>query len=177
MINIQQSQLFCEEPIELIENYEEAVNDTTQVWHCHHRDEITYNLSRDELKNMGLYYKLPAEKLIFLTRLEHFRKHHKGKKNSEETKKKISESKKGCKNPMYGKKMSFETRKKIGESLINNIKSSKPILQFTKNGEFVAEYPSLSECYRKTGIDISNICCVLKGKYKQSKGYIFIYKE
>jgi hypothetical protein len=37
------------------------------------------------------------------------------RKHSDETKKKISESKKGSKNPMYGKKLSDEQRKKLSE--------------------------------------------------------------
>lgn len=39
----------------------------------------------------------------------------KTKKHSEETKKKLSESKKGNKNPMYGKKLSDDHRKKLSE--------------------------------------------------------------
>lgn len=31
---------YCCEDISKIENYEEAVADTTQMWHCHHRLEL-----------------------------------------------------------------------------------------------------------------------------------------
>ena len=45
--------LLCDTP-ELIENYEKAVNDKTQMWDCHHRFEITE--SGDFLKYNSLMY-------------------------------------------------------------------------------------------------------------------------
>ena len=53
--------------------------------------------------------------LVYLTRSEHIKMHNKGKKLSEETKKKMSEVHKGNKN-MLGKQHSEETKKKISES-------------------------------------------------------------
>ena len=50
------SKYFCIEDISLIENYEAAINDNTQVWDCHHRNEITMNKTKDELKTLHLYY-------------------------------------------------------------------------------------------------------------------------
>ena len=50
---------------------------------------------------------------------EEQRKHHseimKGRTHTEETKRKISESCRGCKNGMYGKKHNEETKKKMCE--------------------------------------------------------------
>ena len=31
---------YCCEDITLIENYDKAIADETQVWDCHHRDEV-----------------------------------------------------------------------------------------------------------------------------------------
>lgn len=62
---------------------------------------------------------------------------------------------------------------------INRTDLSKHILQYSKNGEFVAEYPSLMEASRQTGIDCGHIsaCCIGK-KYRHSAGgYVWKYKE
>lgn len=62
-----------------IENYEKAINDDSQMWHCHHRLEIheDYTNSVKHLKMMNLYYNRPPEELIFLTNSEHMRLHAK----------------------------------------------------------------------------------------------------
>ena len=57
---------YCCEDISLIENYEQALNDQTQVWDCHHRLEIELGLSAAELIKQGLYWNRPASELIFL---------------------------------------------------------------------------------------------------------------
>lgn len=107
---------FCKD-FTKIENYEKAVNDTTQTWVCHHRLE-THNsdgerrlvdISKAELIALGMYFDRPPEELIFMTALDHKRLHNVGKKRSEETKKKISET-------MKGKPKSEETRRKLSES-------------------------------------------------------------
>lgn len=176
MINKIKAQMFCSEPIELIENYEEAVNDEKNMWVCHHIWGTMLGYSKDELIELNEYYGIPACNLIFLTKSEHTRIHHKGKKRSEESRKKMSELRKGEKNPMFNKHFSEEHRRKISESHINNTKCSKPILQFTKNGVFVSEYSSITECQRETNINASNISRVASGKRNQTHGYIFKYK-
>lgn len=71
---------YCREDISLIENYEEAVN-SSEPYECHHRYELNDGmiLTKNDLKNMGLYYKRPASELIFMKADEHQRMHHKGK--------------------------------------------------------------------------------------------------
>ena len=91
---------------------------------------------------------------------------------TEEHKRKISESMSGKNNPMFGKHFSEEHRKKIRE---NN--PSKPVLQFSKTGEFIAEYPSTMEAERLTGCNHSNICSCCKGEYKSAGGFIWRYKK
>ena len=100
MINKEKIKSYCKDDISLIENYDKAVSDTTQMWHCHHRREMIY--ARSELKEIGEYYNRPACELIFLTQNEHHRLHTLGKpsgmkykNHSEETRKKMSESRKG----------------------------------------------------------------------------------
>ena len=78
MICLQTVEEYCKEYWK-IENYQEAVNDTTRTWHCHHRYEIDYNLSALELQALGFYFNRPFYELIFLTPSEHKRLHHTGK--------------------------------------------------------------------------------------------------
>lgn len=89
---------FCRYP-ELIENYEKAVADTTQTWEVHHRKEELY--SQKELIERGEYFDVSPEELIFLTPAEHNKidsrckrisEAMKGKKLSEEHKRKISKT-------------------------------------------------------------------------------------
>lgn len=91
------------------------------MWHCHHRRETIY--SKSDLIEIGEYYNRPAIELIFLTPKEHKRLHNtlffkgkpswnNGKKLSEETKRKMSESHKGNTYNL-GKKRSKEIRSKL----------------------------------------------------------------
>lgn len=54
-------------------------------------------------------------------------------------------------------------------------KQSKPVLQYTLNGEFVAEYPSIMEASRQTGINQAHISdCCNKKKRKAINGLYYI---
>ena len=120
MINEYQAQTYCKEDISKIENYDKAIADTTQTWVCHHRTEIWWNCTRKELLENECYYNRKACELIFLTKEEHTSLHHKGKHNSEETRRKMSESMKGKNkgrtSPFKGKSRSDKIRLKISES-------------------------------------------------------------
>ena len=110
---------YCSD-IENVENYEKAKADNFKGWHCHHRLEThtsdgerrPVDISMDELKALGMYYNRPSDELIFLTVKEH-NAFKKGKKPSEETRKKLSEANKDKNNPFYGKRHSEETKKKM----------------------------------------------------------------
>ena len=100
MISEESAKSYCKDDISLIENYDKAIADKTQIWHCHHRRETIF--SRKDLIEIGEYYNRPACELIFLTKSEHMRLHHlgkpsgmKGKHHSVEARKKMSELKKG----------------------------------------------------------------------------------
>ena len=124
MIDKRSAKAFCRDEISLIENYDKAIADKTQTWHCHHRRETIF--SRKDLIDIGEYYNRPACELIFLTPLEHHRLHHLGKYLSAETRKKMSEARinkpksaetrKKMSEAQKGKHRSEETRKKIGEA-------------------------------------------------------------
>ena len=125
MISEKRAIKYCKEDISLIENYDKAVSDTTQMWHCHHRRETIYSVK--ELIDIGEYYNRPACELIFLTPFDHRRLHKHGKHLSEETRKKMSAARKGKNHSVEarkkmsaahkGKHHSEETRKKIAEAL------------------------------------------------------------
>ena len=91
-----------------------------------------------------------------------------GKHHTEESKKKISEKQKG-------KKLSEETRRKMSKARING-KQSKKILQFTLDGEFLKEWLSIAECSRN-GYSGANICYCCQGKRKSAGGFKWCYAE
>lgn len=126
----------------------------------------------------------------------------KGKKHSDETKKKISKYMTGRRvgenHPMFGKqaynkgiKMSDDQKKKLSESKKGQIpynkglkmsdkqkiKLSKPVLQYDKQGNFIAEYYGITEAEIQTNIRKSDICGCCKGKLKSAGGYIWKYKD
>ena len=126
MINTSLIKNFCNEDISHIENYEKAMTDDTSLWVCHHRLELNdgYRLSAAELKGLELYYKRPANELIFLTRNEHARIHNSGIIRPEEYKKNMSsiihqihkehpEIRKGVSDKLKGHLVSNETKQKI----------------------------------------------------------------
>ena len=114
MISENRAKAFCKDDISLIENYDKAIADTTQVWHCHHRRETV--LSRKELIEISEYYNRPACELIFLTPNEHHRLHKLGKHLSAEARKNMSEAHKDKPSGMKGKHHTAETRKNISEA-------------------------------------------------------------
>ena len=114
---------------------------------------------------------------------------------NEELKKKISESLSGEKHPFYGKHFTEEHRKHISESHTgkhfteehknklseamtgNQNATTTPVLQYSKSGDFIAEYSSTMEAERKTGYSHSHIIKCCKGKLKSTGGYIWKYKS
>ena len=116
MINFKQAKRYCKEDISKIENYAAALADTTQIWVCHHRTELWWNCSMKDLIKNECYYNRKACELIFLTPTEHHSLHNKGKRYTDETRRKISESLKGENNPNFGKFFSEETRRKMSEA-------------------------------------------------------------
>ena len=89
---------------------------------------------------------------------------------TEETKKKIAEA-------HTGKHFTEEHKNKLSEAMTgNHNRPQKSVLQFSKNGEFIAEYQSIIEAERQTGCHQSSICQCCKGTRKSCGGYIWKYR-
>lgn len=124
---------------------------------------------------------------------------------SEEARRKISESKKGKYTgenaPWYGRKHTEEQKQKIGRASkryqnLPEVKAKKSaavsgennpmygkipstamvVCQYTKSGEFVAEYPSATHAKRATGISNVSIGSCCKGTLKSAGGFVWKYK-
>ena len=158
MINEIQAKKYCSENVSLIENYHQAIADKDRMWDIHHRRECDEEgrtlFTHKQLKEMNLYFKRPASELVFVTKSMHKKIHHEQMQNCGKLGGKIA-----------------------GKSPSRIAKISIPILQFTKDGEFIKEWPSVIEACRKLGIGSSSICQCCKGRCKQAGGYRWAYKD
>lgn len=109
-----------------------------------------------------------------------------GRTHSEETKEKIRQK-------ALGRKISEETKKKMSEARIGKCSDKQrehlkkisiqakaiPVLQFSKTGEFIAKYESVSEAARQTGINGDTIERQLKKPLKNPNDWRvkFIWKK
>lgn len=98
-----------------------------------------------------------------------------GKHHTEESKKKISEARKGKKNPNYWKNLSDENKRKIQAAAYE--KNRVEIEQYTKEGKLVKVWGSIASAARALGLCKSNIhkCC--NGKNKSSGGFVWKYRN
>ena len=119
---------FCKHP-ELIENYDKAISDNTQIGECHHRLEThtssgekrLIGITEEELTALGMYFDRPPEELIFMRTKDHCRLHmtgkpawNKGKKigpHSEDSNRRRSITMKGMKRSEEHKRKVSEARK------------------------------------------------------------------
>jgi len=67
------------------------------------------------------------------------------------------------------------------QETIDLIRHNQPtctsVLQFTKTGEFIAEYFSINEAERCTGIAKCSICRCCKGELKSAGKFVWKYKN
>ena len=126
MIDEKIARKYCKEDLSKIKNYDKAIADKTQTWHCHHMTETWWNCTKKDLIDNECYYHRKACELIFLTPAEHHKLHNKGKHRSDETRQKMSEAKKGhivteehrrkISEAMKGHIVTDESRRKMAES-------------------------------------------------------------
>lgn len=160
MISIKQAKLYCRRYTE-IQNYEDAISDTENKWECHHLAEEFYTM--EELKEMGKYYNLEPNELIYLKHKDHLNMPHKGHKNHAES--------------LKGKKLSEKTRKKLLEA---RRKHTKPIgAERPKKSVICIEtnetFESIHEAARAKGLLYSKISLVCNGQRKTTGGYHWKY--
>ena len=153
-----------------IENYEKAKADNFVGWDCHHRLEThtsdgerrLVDITKKELKALNMYFNRPPEELIFLTKADHTYLHKKDKKQSDEHKRRNSESKKGH-------LVSEETKKKIAEAL-----KGKPHPhteeQDRKLSESLKGHPVSEETKRKISDTLKVKPDLFKGRPSNKKG-------
>ena len=73
--------------------------------------------------------------------------------------------------------LNYGTRnERIAETHLNRKDQSIKVKQFTKDGVFIKEYPSMMEVERQNGFYSGHISKCCKGRYKQAYGYIWRYK-
>jgi group I intron endonuclease len=72
---------------------------------------------------------------------------------------------------------SSEVKARRVNTLRENKKGWLAVDQYTKTGEFIASYDSLVIACEKTGVHVSSICDVLKGRYLAAGGFIWTYKN
>lgn len=124
-----------------------------------------------------------ADNLKVCTMKEHYSYHY------EELKERcIKRNGKGADSPMYGKKHTEEFKKKMSDFMKGKPKTKEsiekrlntranPVIQYTLDGDYVAEYRSLGQLEGLKGYAHSLVkkCCI--GEYKQAYGYIWKYKK
>lgn len=98
---------------------------------------------------------------------------------SEETRKKISKSKKGKmageNHWNYGKHYSEDFKKRLSEAHKGQIAYNRKRVLQIKDGQIKAEYSSASEASRITGLSQGNISSCCRGERKSAGGYVWKY--
>ena len=160
------------EDISKIDNYELWLSDRN------------YQLDKD-IKSNGINKCYCLEQCMFTTQKENTRQANKtrdySKSNMVKGKKHPMYGKKGKDNPNYGKKHSEKTKEKMRNNHYDcngkNNPSATPVVQLTKNKEYIQSYDYAKLASEEFGIDLSSIIKCCKGRVKSAGGYIWMYKD
>lgn len=150
---------------------------------CKGRTEINYG----RLKNKYYYFKtyrihrlvaiefnLPIPEELKHIPIRQLEVDHTMNMNNKITLQRLSEAKKGDKNPFWGKQHTEEAKKKMSEA------KSLPILQIDKNtSEIIREWSSARKVEEELGYKHTNIsyCCNNKPHHNTAYGYKWQYKS
>lgn len=138
---------YCKDPIEKIEGYERAMNEPGRFILHHRLEDRGY--TKQQLLSMHMYYNRQASELIFISQSEYMRLRMTRRKQSHETRGKISEARKGkpCKHH------SEKTREKISKAKKGKShpeETKKKISLAMKGKHFSAEHRrKISESHTK----------------------------
>lgn len=151
-----------------------------------HKDNISRGIKRHYLEHPEDCKKNSEKMKEFLAsdRSREFKeKSLKAKQTSEFREKQAERSKKALNTEEFHKRHSLKMKevnnrpemraRHIGS---NNINAQK-VRQYDLNGDFIAEYETVAEASRITGISHSKICAVARGDRKTSGGYKWAYPE
>lgn len=120
MICFERVKQFCKDDYTKIKNYDLAIADKNDTWHCHHILELTldneYAHSRAELKRLGMYFQRPYFELIFLKSSEHRKLHTSSL--SDITRAKLADS---AKHNWTGRHHSSETKAKMSKMRMGHV--------------------------------------------------------
>ena len=143
--------------LEIIEQCDESKLDEREIYWINHYNSVESGLNLTYGGEGGrLSQEVKDKKSISMT----------GKKHSLSTRKKMSDSKKG--HSMY----TDDWRKSISESNKGGT-SSKPVLQYDKQGNFIKEWSSKIEASIKLSINKVSITNNTSGLTKSAGGYIW----
>jgi group I intron endonuclease len=109
------------------------------------------------------------QKSIYQTGRKHKKYSDEGRKNCSDAQKKLYMN--GYIHPNKGKKHSEDRKKEIG------VKSSKPIIQYDINDNFVKEWNSIKDATTNGGFCSSGIIDCLKNRKEKYKNFKWIYKK
>lgn len=170
--------------------------ETRNLMKLHHKGMLGKKLSEERKKEIGKISKLrwtnmnPSEKSFYINKLTFFKKGqpswNKGKKMSNETRKKMSELRIGRPSPNKGKKLSKEHKMKLSVAHKGIKFSEKAKINMKKSNANAKKiiciekkeiYNSGKECAEKLGCHRSNPNNTCNGKQKTCKGYHLMWLE
>lgn len=96
-----------------------------------------------------------------------------GVKHTIETRRKLSESKKGKPGGKKGYKLNDTQRETVRNACKGNKNRRLPVFQYSKKEEFIQRFDSMSEAADSVNIYVSSISNCLKGNAKTAGGYIW----
>lgn len=198
-VNLESGKMYIGQTLHPEKRFNEHKNSKKRDWHVDYKKNpwkyeysvIEYDIPEDKLDEREIFWIKFFGSYRNGYNLNEGGGGQRGYKHSEETKKKMSENHKGEKSYWYGKHPSEEHKRKLSEALkgthlsddhkrkiseSSKGKNSKPIIQYSKSGEFIKEWGSITEASEYLNKYHNNICSCLKGKIKSAYGYMWKYK-
>lgn len=146
------------------QDYIKYVSETRKGWYQGEKNPFYGKTHSDEVKKMisEQAKQRTGEKNPF-----------KGKHHTEETKERNRQAHlgryDGSANPFYGKSHSDETKTRIAEC------RKKPVVQYDLEGNFIANFPSVSDAANAVGVSVTAVSDNCRGRTRWCAGYIFRY--